>query len=161
MRCSVLLLPFLIIILFPPLQVSDSPVLLEALAEHLPLTFAAGKIHSLPSMNGAGSSKQTGSDSDDQGEGVTVKVVVKEQQEQETSGVVRSSDEESGEKSPGVAKNFPNETTKKFTCGKVRRDVVLFCRVNSKEPYVFMGRSLPAPPFSSMSHFVPLFWIGT
>jgi len=115
-------------------QVSDSPVLQEALAEHLPAIFSVGQFHSQPSMKSAGSSNQTSPDSDDHMEGI--KVVLKEQKQQESSEILCSS----GEESPVAAKIFPEESTKNFTGGKVRKDVLLFCRVNPKEAYVFMGR---------------------
>ena len=139
MKCIFVPPAFLTLVLFPPLQVFDSPVLLEALAEHLPSTFAVGQFHCQPSMTSAGSSKRTGSDSDDHIEGT--KVVLTEQKQQESSEISCSS----GGESAVAAKIFSEESTKNFTCGKTRKDVLLFCRVNPKEAYVFMGRSLPAP----------------
>jgi hypothetical protein len=101
-------------------------------------------------MNDGGSSEQTSPGSDDHLKGT--KVVLNEQDQQESSGFLPSSAVGSGEKYPAVPHVFPNESSEIFSCGK---DVLLFCRVNPKEPFVFMGRSHTLSPFPLSLPFCP------
>ncbi len=126
---------------------SESPVLLAALAQHLPTTFAVRRHNSQPSMNNCGRSVQIGCDDHLDG----TKANLWDQQQQKSSNDLCTSANGVTEQSLDGANILPEGSADDMSSfDKTQRDVLLFCRVNSKEPYVFMGRShsLPCPPVS-------------
>jgi hypothetical protein len=103
-------------------------VLLAALAKQLPSSFSAQVGYDCqPSKNSTGSLEQTG-----QGSGWSLEGT---KANSKSSDVLCSNAGESGE---NVAKSIQEEEI--FSHSKVTSDVLLFCRANQKEPYVFLGR---------------------
>ncbi len=89
-----------------------------------------------------GRSEQTGSDCHCEDTNANLE----EELQQKSSKTLCSSAEGSEEQSLEVAKIFPEKGSAEFS--SFGRDVLLFCRVNPKEPYVFMGRSYLLSYFS-------------
>ncbi len=127
-------------------------MLLEALDEHLPKSFAvaSGRQNSLPSKKSAGSSEQTGCYDHLEGE----RTNLEKEPTQKSNYFLESSAEGAQRQDLDMGKIVPGEGGAQIlNFGKISRDVLLFCRVNSKEPYVFMGRLHFLAPSSLVSFY--------